>query len=598
MRHIQAMHYLLLSLIVVTACVLSPLKSASAAEAIAMHGKPALQPGFTALPYADADAPKGGDLRLSHIGTFDSLNPYIIHGVAALGRHYVFESLMFRSANEPFTLYGLLAERVEVADDRSWVAFYLNPKAKFSDGKPVTVDDVIYSMETLRDHGRPNHHAYYSQVTKTDRVGEHGVRFSFANGDNRELPLIMGLMPVLPKHFLESHALNDLRLQPIPGSGAYQIGTVEPGRRVIYSRNPDYWGKDLPVSKGRHNFDRVIYDYYRDRNAAHEAFKAGDVDFQLETNPQRWATGYDRTQNGPYKLVKASIAHGRPSGMKAFVFNTRRKKFQDINVRKALVAAFDFNWLNKNLFHSAYTRTVNYFGGSELEAPLTPGTAEIALDEELSTAKTCDICIPLEDIRVGPAVSHRQQLMKAVKLLAQAGWKVQGGTLKNAAGEAFTFEILLADPTMQRVAQQFGRDLSRLGIEVNVRLVDSAQYQERANTYDYDMMFYEWGQSLSPGNEQSFYWGSTAAKNPGTRNYMGVEDPVIDGAIDALVSAITREDLVTATRLIDRRLRAGFYVVPLYHLQADRVAYWSRITPAKVPTALFGYTLDTWHINQ
>lgn len=598
MRHIQPMHYLLRSLIVVSVCVLSPLKSASAAEAIAMHGEPALQPGFTALPYADADAPKGDDIRLSHIGSFDSLNPYIIHGVPALGRHYVFESLMFRSANEPFTLYGLLAERVEVADDRSWVQFYLNPKAKFSDGKPVTVDDVIYSMETLRDHGRPNHHAYYSQVVKTDHVGKNGVRFTFANGDNRELPLIMGLMPVLPKHFLEGRALNDLRLEPIPGSGAYKVGTVEPGRRVVYTRNPDYWGKDLPVSQGRNNFDRVIYDYYRDRNAAHEAFKAGDVDFQLETNPQRWATGYDRTQNGPYRLVKASITHGRPSGMKAFVFNTRREKFQDINVRKALVAAFDFNWLNKNLFHSAYTRTVSYFGGSDLEAPLTASSGELDLDENLSASGACDICTPLEDIRVGPTTSHRQQLMKAVKLLAEAGWKVQGGTLKDPDGETFTFEILLADPTMQRVAQQFGRDLSRLGIEVNVRLVDSAQYQERANTYDYDMMFYEWGQSLSPGNEQSFYWGSAAAKNPGTRNYMGVEDPVIDGAIDALVSAITREELVTATRLIDRRLRAGFYIVPLYHMQADRVAYWNRITPAKAPTALFGYTLDTWHMSE
>ena len=561
-----------------------------------MHGDTKYQPGFQHFDYANPDAPKDGELRLSQIGSFDSLNPYIIHGVAATGRHLVFESLMQRSADEPFSLYGLLAERIETPPDRAWVEFYLNPKARFQDGQPVTIDDVIFSLETLRDHGRPNHHAYYSQVSKIERKGENGVRFTFGGDGNRELPLIMGLMPILPKHFFANTTLNETRLQPITGSGPYSVEKVDAGRRISYKRNANYWGEDLPVSKGRHNFDHVIYDYFRDKNTAQEAFRAGDIDFQNEQSPQQWATGYDFEAVTSGQVIKAEIPHGRPSGMRAFVFNTRKEKFQDLLVRQALLQAFDFDWINKNLFHGAYQRTRSYFGNSDLEAPLIATAEELALAKKLgesSSGPACTLCRPLAAMPHSGGASNRKNLMAASRLLAQAGWKIKDGKLQNAQGQPFTFEILLADPSNTRLAQQFSRDLSRLGIDVTVRLVDSAQYQQRANEYDFDMIIYFWGQSLSPGNEQAFYWGTAAAKEPGTRNYMGVQSPLIDAAIRSLVSAVTREDLVTSTRLVDRTLRAGYYVVPLYHQRTDRVAYWARLQrPATTP--LLGYSLESW----
>jgi ABC-type oligopeptide transport system substrate-binding subunit len=551
-----------------------------------MHGAPKYDENFGHFDYVNPDAPKGGTLRLSQLGSFDSLNPYIIHGVAAAGRHLVFESLMQRSLDEPFSLYALLAQRIEVPEDRSWVEFYLDPKARFHDGTPVSIDDVIFSLKTLRDHGRPNHHAYYSQVTQIERLGETGVRFSFGDTGNRELPLILGLMPILPKHFFEQTALNSTRLQPIPGSGPYKAKIIDPGRRVTYLRQHDYWGESLPVNRGRHNFDEVTYDYYRDKSAAIEAFRAGDLDVRSEQDPQLWMTAYGS------KVVKASLPHGRPSGMRGFVFNTRQAIFRDPKIRQALTLAFDFEWINRNLFHNAYDRTESYFGQSDLEAPLIAGEDELNLARTLS-ASDCVPCKPLKSIPRSSGPSNRGNLIAGTKLLSQAGWRVSDGTLRNKDGLPFQFEILIVDPGNSRLAQQFERDLSRLGIEATVRVVDSAQYQERIATFDFDMIIYYWGQSLSPGNEQAFYWGTASVDQQGTRNYMGVREPLLDAAIDQLVNAKTRDDLITATRLLDRILRSGHYVVPLYHLPVDWVAHWSHIErPANTP--ILGYSLDSW----
>jgi ABC-type oligopeptide transport system substrate-binding subunit len=561
-----------------------------------MHGDPKYADEFTHFDYVNPNAPKGGTLRLSQLGTFDSLNPFIIHGVAAAGRHLVHESLMQRSADEPFSLYGLLAQRIEIPDDRAWVEFYLNPKARFRDGRPVTIDDVIFSLEVLRDHGRPNHHAYYSQVTRIDRLAGNGVRFSFGDAANRELPLILGLMPILPRHFFTDTNLADLRLQPIPGSGPYRVAEVDPGRQITYQRDPTYWGGNLAVNQGRYNFDEIVYDYYRDKNAALEAFLAGQVDLRAEQDPRQWMAGYssEAVRNGD--MIKQAVPHGRPSGMRGFVFNTRQVIFQDQRVRQALTLAFDFEWVNRSLFHNAYDRTESYFGRSDLEAPLQPGSDELLLMQELgidTDIKNCGACRPLKSIPRSSGPSNRGNLIAATKLLNEAGWQVSDGILVNQSGVPFAFEILIVDPGNARLAQQLARDLARLGIQVEVRIVDSAQFQERTATYDYDMIVYYWGQSLSPGNEQAFYWGTASKDQPGTRNYMGVKDPALDATIDRLVNAITRADLITATRLLDRTLRAGHYVIPLYHLPVDWLAYWARLQrPPNSP--LLGYSLESW----
>lgn len=592
-RHIRSMAFRW------TICLTSFLLSTGtvAAEprhAIAMHDVPKYGPAFSHLAYADPTAPKGGSIALSKVGTFDSLNPFIIRGVPAEGRNLTFEPLMARSKDEPFSLYGLIAKSIEVPEDRSWVIFTLNPKARFQDGKPVTVADIIFSLETLRDQGRPNHHHYYSQVAHAEDLGDGRVRFTLQSSDDRELPLILALMPVLPKHHFEDQDFDEVSLDPIPGSGPYTVTSVDPGRSITYVRNANYWGAALPINQGLYNFDTVRYDYYRDDATALEAFKAGLVDLREEHSPARWANAYagPAKREGRIKLVE--IPHGQPAGMLGAAFNTRRPIFEDLRVRRALILAFDFEWMNRKLFFSAYTRTSSYFDNSALAAPLAPSDAERRLFAKLGAAERNEMQEPLKPLPHSDGRGHnRENLAAAQDLLREAGWIVRGGRLLNRNNEPFAFEILLADPANLRVSQQFARDLARLGIDATVRQVDSAQYIERQATYDYDMLIYFWGQSLSPGNEQSFYWGAGSADQHGTRNYMGVRDPLIDKIIAEITSARTREDLVTATHALDRVLRAGDYVIPLYHLSADRVAVWDRFgMPQMVPSE--GYAIETW----
>ena len=581
-------------LVLLALAATSPALAAGPVHGIAMHGEPKYAAGFDHLDYVNPAAPKGGRIIMSRAGSFDSLNPFIIRGNRADGVSLVFDTLMTRGLDEPFTLYGLIAESIEVPEDRSWVIFRLRPEARFQDGKPVTVDDVIFSLETLRDKGRPNHHTYYSQVTRIERVGTRGVKFSFGNGGDRELPLILGLLPVLPKHWFKGREFDQPSLDIIPGTGAYKVETVNPGRSITYRRDPNYWGRDLAINRGKYNFDTVRFDYFRDDDMALEAFKAGTVDFRAEPSPRKWAGAYDGKALRDGRIVMRVLPNGLPSGLNALVFNTRKPVFRDMRVRAALVDAFNFDWLNQKLFYGAYTRTQGVFDNSELAAPLQIGTDERALAVELGASNHPALRGPLKLLpRSDPADGGRGNLAKAKAAFDALGYKVMNGTLRDPAGKPFSFEILLDDPANLRVAQQYARDLARLGIHVDARLVDNAQYQERMTNYDFDMVVYFWGQSLSPGNEQAFYWGTAAADRPGTRNYMGVKDPLIDKLVARITAAKTRGELITATRLLERVLRAGTYVLPLYHLKGDRVAYWNRIAMPAV-TPLTGYSAETW----
>lgn len=550
-----------------------------------MFGEPALAQGFTAFPYANPDAPKGGTLKQAIVGSYDSLNPFIVKGQVQflLLRTYVFESLMARSKDEPFTLYGLIAESIEVADDRSKVTFHLNPKAKFSDGSPITAADVVFSMETLRDHGRPNFKNSYSKVVKAETPDERTVVFTL-NGADRELVLILGLMPVIPKHLWEGKDFEATTLEPLVGSGPYKIGTVKPGEQLEFVRDPNYWGNDLAVAKGLWNFDRVVFDYYKDANAAFEAFKKGDVDLREESDSTRWSQGFDfeAAKNGDVK--KFTIPNGVPQPISAFAFNTRREIFADKRVREALLRAFDFEWANANLFGGLYQRTQGYFAGSELSAighpakePL-PGVPDAINDGSYR--------LPVSD----GSGRDRKALREALQMLTEAGWKNEGGKLVKD-GKPFEFDLAVNSPEQERIGLNFQRTLAQIGITMNIRQNDSAQFQRRLQAYDYDMVPVTWFNSLSPGNEQAFYWGSKGRETEGTRNYPGIAEPAIDAAIEKLLASQSREDFVETARSIDRLLLAGVYVIPLYNQGGQWIARWNRIgCPEKTPLQGFETT--------
>ena len=561
---------------------------------IAMHGAPKYGPDFEHFDYVNPAAPKGGELRRALPGTFDSLNPFIIKGVRAYGRHLVFETLLRRAWDEPFSLYGLIAESIEVPDDRSSITFTLHPEALFHDGSPITVDDVVFSWETLKEQGRPNHRLYYRQVRRVERPGPRSVRFVFdRESPDRELAMLIGLMPILSKSYYESVTFEETTLDPPLGSGPYRIESVDPGRSIVYRRDPDWWGRDLAVNRGQYNFDRIHYDYYRDADVMMEAFKAGDYNYRNEPSAARLATGYDFPAVADGRVKVVSLAHGRPSGMRAFVFNSRREIFADRTVRYALAHAFDFEWINKSLLHGAYVRTRSIFDNSELGSRGVPEGGELALLEPFRDRLPAEL-FERPYIPPGDGSSLRANLRKARRLLAGAGWEVRDGELRRASdGLSMAFEILLVRPGNEKIALSYTRNLRRLGVEARVRTVDTAQYQNRRNTYDFDMLIYRWGMSLSPGNEQAFYWGSAAAGEDGTRNYPGVRDPVVDSLIERMTNVRAREDFVDTIRAMDRVLLWGHYFVPLYHRNDDHVAYWDKFGRPDV-TPLYGAVVEAW----
>ena len=565
-------------------------------HAIAMHGEPAFGPGFANFPYVNPAAPKGGRLVQGVLGTFDSLNPFIVRGIAPQQiRGYVVESLMARGYDEPFSLYGLLAKTVETDEARSFVTFNLDPAARFSDGTPVTAEDVVFSFNLLRERGRPNMRSYYGKVTSVEIAGAGAVRFDVAAAQDRELPLILALMPVLPKHVIDPARFEDTTFDPPIASGPYKVTAVDPGKSVTFSRDPNYWGRDLPINRGLWNFDEVRFEFYRDANSHFEAFKRGLYDLRLENDPTRWKQGYDFPAARDGRVVREAIVNGQPQGMRAFVFNTRRPIFADVRVREAIGLLFDFEWINRNYFFGLYQRTASYFEGSELSARGRPADErERSLLAPFSSAVRADVM----DGTWAPPVSDgsgrdRTLLKRALALLDAAGYALNGAELRErASGRLFSFEIMVANRDQERLALAFARDLKRAGIVAQVRVVDAVQYERRALTYDFDMMQYWWDQSLSPGNEQSFYWGSAAADAPGTRNYMGVRSPAIDAMIAAMLAAHGRDAFVSAVRALDRVLMSGFYVVPLFDHSDQWVARWARIArPAK--TSLFGFLPET-----
>jgi len=576
------------------------LSGASAAEprhAIAMQGEPALPAGFTAFPYVDPNAPKGGRLVQGALGTFDSLNPLIVNGVPAIStRGYVIESLLTRNYDEPFTLYGLLAKSVETDDARSYVTFRIDPLAKFSDGRPVTAEDVIFSWRLLRDKGRPNYRTYYVKVAKAEALGERVVRFDLAGSNDRELPLILGLMPVLPRHATNEDTFEETTLKPPIGSGPYVIAQVDAGRSVTLRRNPAYWGRDLAVNKGLWNFDTLQFDYYRDVNSQFEAFKKGLFDVRVEVDPGRWETAYDFPAVRDRRVIKEAFPSGLPQGMLGLVFNTRRPIFADIRVREAISLLFDFEWINKNFFFGQYRRSASYFAGSELSAYRRPADArERALIAPFPGSVRPDVLDGTWSLAATDGSGRDRAILKrALALLASAGYALTGTELRErASGRPFEFEILVTSKDHERVAIAFAQTLKLAGIAARIRSVDAVQFDQRRIAFDFDMIPYRWEQSLSPGNEQAFYWGAAAADEQGSRNYMGVRSPAIDAMIAAMLEATTREGFVAAVRALDRVLISGYYVVPLFYLPDQWVARWSYIRHPAV-TPLSGFVPESW----
>ena len=566
---------------------------------ISMHGSPKLPPDYKKFSFADSRTIIGGKLTRAEIGSFDSLNPFLVRGTAPEGlRELVFESLMIRHNDEPFSLYGLLAERLETTPDRSAVTFTLRKEAKFSDGQPVRVEDVVFSYETLKARGRPNHRYYYGQVRAIEFPAPRQIKFIFdTEKPDRELPLIIGLMPILPEHIYQGAAFEDVSMKLPVGSGPYSVETVEPGRRITYRRDKNYWGRNMPFNKGRHNIDRLDYEYFRDENSAFEAFKAGLIDLWYENDPKRWKAGYNFPAARDGRIIKKEIETGIPSGLRGFVFNTRKEYFADPQLRMALSMVFNFDWINKSLFSDAYQRTESYFQNSDLSAKGKPASpAEMKLLRGARLAQNIlqnGYAAPAGD----PKGHNRQIRQTALELLKKSGYVVTNGRLVHKrSGDALAFEILVQTREDERLALTYSRMLNSIGVAAQVRYVDATQYQNRLQTFDYDMIINDWYASLSPGNEQAFYWGSEAADQNGSRNYPGIKSKQVDRAIQALTKARNRQDFVTAARALDRLLMGGHYVVPLYHLPRQWIAVWSQVEHSW-KHALYGAQIDSWWIN-
>ncbi len=569
---------------------------------IAMHGEPALPPDFQNLPYVNRNAPKGGKLSLGFQGTFDSLNPYNVKaGSAAQGlAGNIFQTLMARSTDEPFTLYGLIAESIETDEARSFVQFRINPKARFSDGAPITSADVLFSFELLKTKGRPQQRVAFSLVKAVATPDERTIRFDLTGLDDREMPLTLGLMPVLPKHRTDPAKFEETTLEAPVASGPYRITEVKPGEILILKRNPDYWAKDLPFHRGMFNFDEIRIEYFRDANSLYEAFKAGLVDYRDETNPTRWLTGYDFPALSDGRMARESLPLGGPKGMQGFAFNTRKPLFQDVRIREAIGYMFDFEWINANLFGSLYKRTQSFFDESDLASTGKPADArERALLAAFPNVVRADVL----DGKWKPPVSDgsgrdRNTAQQAVRLFREAGYQIVNGQMTRADGQKFEFEILVTDRNQERLALNFSESLRRIGVEARVRVVDEVQYQRRRQKFDFDMMIGTWTASASPGNEQRSRWGSASANQESSFNLAGAQSPAIDAFIAKMLSAESREDFAAAVRAYDRILLSGFYIVPLFHSPNQWFASSTKLQhPATMPrhaAPLFSSSLDTW----
>lgn len=577
-------------------------------HAVALHGTPKYSADFTHLSYVNPDAPKGGTLKEHVIGTFDSLNPFIVKGVPAAGLSFIrsglyYESLMQNAWDEPFTLYGIIAKDITIAKDKSWVRFNLREEAKWHDGVPITADDVIWTFETLTTEGQPFFKAYWHDVKTIEKNSDKTVTFKFSVKGNAELPLIIAEMSILPKHYwtAERRTFNETSIKPPLGSGPYKITKVEPGRTIEYTRNPDWWGKDLPFFKGMNNFDKISYDYYRDENVAHEAFLSHDYDIKTENIAKIWKNGYTVSDKKSAHLVKEEISNSRPAGMQAFIFNIRNPLFSDKNVRRAIGYGFDFEWSNKQFAYGDYVRSNSFYANSDLASSGLPSPEELAIltphkDKVPEEVFTTEYKAPITD----GSGKNRSNLQAGITLLTAAGFTslnedgIRYRTLADGSTQTLSFEILHYSSTFEKWVLPFIKNLKRMGVEANFRVVDTAQFQNRTSTFEYDVLIGGFGQSSSPGNEQRDFWGSDKATINGSRNLIGIQDPVIDELIEGIIQAKSRKDLVTKTRAMDRILLWNHYIVPMWHYPKWRIAYWDTIKRPENLSGISPLINQTW----
>ena len=565
----------------------------------AMHGEPLHPTPDVKLDFLNPDAPKGGNVKFAALGTYDSLHPFTLKGVPATGAAAMWETLCWQARDEAFTVYGMLAETIEVPEDRSWAAFTLRPQARWSDGAAITVEDVIWSLDILKTKGRPTYASYYADVVKAEKTDERKVKFSFHDATNRELPLILGQLPVLPSKWWEGKDFEKATLDVAPTSGPYKLDSYDIGRSITYRRVADWWAKDLWMNRGRNNFETMRYDYYRDNDVLFEAFKAGDADIRRENSGRNWMTKYDFPAVKDGRVKRDELHDELPQPMQGFVFNLRRELFKDRRVREAVGLMYDFEWQNKNLSYGFFTRTRSFFGNSELEAKGLPSAEELKILEPLRGKIPEEVFTSeYQPPKTDGSGNVREQARKAIGLLKQAGWEIKGGKMTDKGGRKFAFEIILSDAGFERMTLPYKQNLDRIGVEMNVRTIDTSQYRRRTDSFDFDMVIDLWGEALSPGNEQREFWGSTAADRPGTKNSMGLKDPAVDQLCDLVISAESREDLIVRTRCLDRVLQWLQFVVPQFRSDKDLVAYWNRFSRPEKVAKYEPIATDTWWVDE
>ncbi len=547
-------------------------------HAIAMHGSPKYPANFERFEYTSARALKGGELKLHSLGTFDSFNGFIPKGNSADHLGLIYDSLMVGSADEAFSRYGLVAEKIEYPQDRSWVIFHINPKARFHDGHAMDADDVVFTFNTLIEKGGPQYRFYYQDVSEVEKLNSHRVKFSFKPGASKEMPLTVSELPVLPQHYWQDKNFDESNLNTPLGSGPYRIGKFEAGRTITYERVKDYWAKDLPTRAGLYNYDFISHDYFRDFTIAMEALKAGVVDFRAERVSKLWATGYTGRAIDEGRLITREVKHQNPTGMQAFLFNIRKPIFKNRTLRKAISLAFDFEWTNQNLFYGAYTRTQSFFSNSELASSGLPSPEELSLLEPYRGQLPPEVFSQAYRApKSGDLPNNRTNLRDAKKLLDEAGYYVKDNQLfEPITNRPVNFEIMMYDTGFKRVVNPFIRGLRKLGVYANIRMVDSSQYTNRIRDFNFDMIVGSIGQSLNPGTEQFNYWHSSVANTPRSRNIIGIENEAVDSLVELIVKAQNRQDLIIATHALDRVLLHNHYVIPHWHITHHRLAYWNK----------------------
>ncbi len=565
----------------------------------AMHGEPKYATAPPNLDYVNPAAPKGGGVKFATLGTFDSLHPFTLKGVAAASVGQLWETLCWHSRDEAFTVYGLIASTIEVPQDRSWVAFTLRPEAKWNDGTPITVEDVVWTFNTLKEKGPPMYASYYGDVLKAEKTGERQLKFTFRNNENHELPLIISELPVLPSKWWAGRDFEKATLDVALSSGPYKVDNYETGRWISYRRNPDWWAKDLWMNRGRNNFETIRYDYYRDNDVLFEAFKGGEADIRRENSGRNWMTKYDFPAVKDGRVKKEELPDELPQPMQGYVFNLRRPMFQDRKVREAITFMYDFEWQNKNLSYGFFTRTRSFFGNSEMEAKGLPSPEELKILEPFK-GKIPDEVFTTEynPPKTDGSGNIREQMRKAIALLKEAGYEIKDGKMVDKTGKQLAFELILNDAGFERGALPFKQNVDRLGINMSVRTIDTSQYRRRTDSFDFDMIIDLWGQSVSPGNEQREFWGSKVADRPGSKNTMGLKNEAVDQLIELVIAADDRESLVLRTKCLDRVLQWTQFLIPQFRNGTELVAYWNRFSrPAK--TAKYDpLAFDTWWVDE